>query len=255
MTYAATFPAWVFDNSPIDDPFGYGERAVKFLKALKHPKSRAKGNAFQLDPWQERIVRRIYGPRHADGRRIVRNVVMLLPRGNRKTSLGAGLALLHSVGPERVPGGQSLFAASDRKQARIGYEEALGIIHTDRRFKGKVRPIDSKNRVVHDKSRNVLEAISCDAGTQHGRTPNFALMDELHAWKKRELFDVIRTGLVKVPDTLLVIITTSGRGQENLAYEMIEYARKVARGDIDDPATLPILFETPKEADWKDARR
>lgn len=127
MAYAATFPAWVFDNSPIDDPFGYGERAVKFLKALKHPKSRAKGNAFQLDPWQERIVRRIYGPRHADGRRIVRNVVMLLPRGNRKTSLGAGLALLHSVGPERVPGGQSLFAASDRKQARIGYEEALGI--------------------------------------------------------------------------------------------------------------------------------
>lgn len=252
MAYTATFPAWVFDNTPIDDPFGYGERAVKFLKALKHPKSRAKGNAFQLDPWQERIVRRIYGPRHADGRRIVRNVVMLLPRGNRKTSLGAGLALLHSVGPERVPGGQSLFAASDRKQARIGYEEALGIIRIDKRLSGNVRPVDSKNRVIHDKSGNVLEAISCDAGTQHGRTPNFALMDELHAWKKRELFDVIRTGLVKVPDTLLVIITTSGRGQENLAYEMIEYARKVARGDIVDPATLPILFETPKEADWKD---
>ena len=24
----ATFPTWIYDESPIDDPFGYGERAV-----------------------------------------------------------------------------------------------------------------------------------------------------------------------------------------------------------------------------------
>jgi phage terminase large subunit-like protein len=252
MAKSDTFPHWIFDNTPIDDPFGYGERAVRFLKALKHPKSRAKSKAFTLDVWQERIVRRIYGPCHADGRRIVRNVTMLLPRGNRKTSLGAGLALLHSIGPERVDGGQTLFAASDRKQAKIGFDESIGIIRTERTFNGKIRIVDSKNRIFHDKSGNVLEAISCDAGTQHGRTPNFALVDELHAWKKRDLWDVIRTALVKIPDTLLMVITTAGRGQENLAYETIDYARKVARGEIHDPATLPILFETSQDADWTD---
>lgn len=55
----ATFPAWIYDGSPIDDPFGYGERAVTFLRRLKHPKSRAPKSAFTLDDWQERIVRRI----------------------------------------------------------------------------------------------------------------------------------------------------------------------------------------------------
>jgi len=252
MKVPATYPAWLFDESPIDDPFGYGERAVRFLHALKHPKSRSKHQAFELHPWQERIVRRIYGPCHADGRRKVRTVAMLLPRGNRKTSLGAGLALLHAIGPERVPGGESLFAAADRKQARIGYEEALGILRADRRLNGKFRALDYKNRLVHDKSSNRLEAISCDAATQHGRTPGFALVDELHAWKKRELWDVIRTGLVKTPNSLLCVISTAGRGQENIGWDIYDYARKVARGEIEDEATLPILFETPQDADWRD---
>ncbi|WP_421695480.1 terminase large subunit [Aestuariivirga sp.] len=252
MKVPDTYPAWLFDCSPIDDPLGHGERAIRFLHSLKHPKSRAPGQAFQLTPWQERLVRRIYGPCHPDGRRKVRNVLALLPRGGRKTSLGAGLALLHSFGPERIPGGQSLFAAADRKQARIGYEEALGILRADRKISGKVRALDYKNRLVHDKSANVLEAISADAATQHGRTPGFALVDELHAWKKRELYDVVRTGLVKVPGSLMCIISTAGRGQANVAWDLYDYARKVARGDIEDEGTLPVLFETPKDADWRD---
>lgn len=249
-----TTPAWIFDASAIPDPLGYGERAVDFLRRLKHPKSRLPGRAFDLPDWQERIVRRIYGPCDPDGRRIVRNVITLLPRGNRKTSLGAALALLHTIGPERVNGGQTIFAASDRKQARIGFEEAVGIIRAHRQVERAVRVLDYRNRIEHPKSGSVMEALSSDAGTQHGRTPTFALADKLHAWKKRDLWDVIRTGLVKVPGSLLCVITTAGRGQENIAWDVIDYARKVARGETDDPATLPILFETPRDADWRDER-
>src|SRR6266478_4706738 len=53
--------AWIYDNSPLPDPHGFGERAVKFINALRHPKSTLPKKQFQLDPWQERIVRRIYG--------------------------------------------------------------------------------------------------------------------------------------------------------------------------------------------------
>ncbi len=81
----------------IPDPFGYGQRAVDFLRSLKHPKSRLPGHAFQLDFWQEEIVRKIYGPCDEDGNRIVSDVVILIGRGNRKTSLGAALALLLSL--------------------------------------------------------------------------------------------------------------------------------------------------------------
>lgn len=247
-----TSPAWISDGSEIPDPFGHGQRAVDFLRLLKHPKSRLPGRAFDLPEWQERIVRRIYGPCHPDGRRVVRTVVMLLPRGNRKTSLGAALGLLHTIGPERIPGGQAVCAASDREQARIAYEEAAGICLADRRISSKLRFVDSRHRFEHPKSGTRLRAISCDAARQHGGTPNFALVDELHAWPKRDLWDVLRTGLVKTPGTLCVVITTAGRGQENVAWDIVDYARKVARGEVDDPATLPILFETPADADWRD---
>lgn len=247
-----TYPTWVFDKSAIPDPLGCGERAVRFLRALKHPKSTARGRAFQLDPWQERIVRRIYGPRHDDGTRIVRTVVMLLPRGNRKTSLAAALALLHTIGPERVPGGEVISAAADRKQARLAFAEALGIAREHKKIAGVVNVQDYRNRLTYPKDGSFYEAISAEAGTQHGRTPVFVLADELHAWPKRDLWDVLRSGLPKTRGSLVVIATTAGRGQENIAFEIVDYARKVARGEIDDPATLPILFETPADADWHD---
>jgi len=122
----SAFPHWIYDGSPIPDPLGYGQEAVDFIRALKHPASTAPRRAFQLYEWQERIVRRIYGPRDADGERLVREVFLYLPRGNRKTALSAALATLHLLGPEAVPAGQIIFGASDREQAGIGFREAAG---------------------------------------------------------------------------------------------------------------------------------
>ncbi len=245
-------PCSTSDFAHIPDPFGYGERAVRFLRNLRHPKSMLPGKPFQLDPWQEEIVRKIYGPRYPDGRRIVRTVAMMLPRGNRKTSLGAALALLHTIGPENVAGGEVMNAASDRKQARIAYEEALNIIRCDSRISDKVKLTDSRNRIQNPKTGAFMEAVSSDAATAHGHTPVFALVDEIHVWKKRDLWEAIRSGLVKVPGSLLVVISTAGRGQENLAWGFFDYARKVARGEIADESVLPILYEAPRDADWQD---
>lgn len=248
----STFPAWIFDGSEIADPMGRGERAVRWLGKLKHPKSPLPGKPFQLHPWQERIVRAIYGPRHEDGSRIVKTVVLLLPRGNRKTSLAAALALLHTIGPERVPGGEVISAAADRKQARLAYAEALGIVRTVPQAAAHTRVVDYRNRLTFPRDGSFYEAISADAGTQHGRTPAFVLADELHAWPKRDLWDVLRSGLVKQKGSLLVVATTAGRGQENVAWDIVDDARRVARGEVDDPSILPILFEAERDCDWTD---
>lgn len=262
-----TRPARPASGNPfpeIPDPFGYGQRAVDFLRSLKHPKSRLPDQRFQLDTWQEKIVRQIYGPCHGDGRRIVSDVVILIARGNRKTSLGAALALLHTHGPEAVPGGEVIFAAGDKKQARIAYSEALGVLHAgDANLwkKGQAnRATDPTKTIRLQDYRNTiqfpngsfLEAISNDHGTQHGRTPAFALCDELHAWSRRDLWDVIDTGLTKTANSLRVTITTAGRGQDTIGHEVIERARKIARGDIVEPSTLAFLFEVPADADWRD---
>jgi phage terminase large subunit-like protein len=252
---ACAFPAWIYDNSPIADPLGHGERAVTFLKRLRHPNSDAPGSAFQLAPWQERIVRRIYAPRHPDGRRIVQNVFLLVPRGNRKTSLAAALALLHTIGPERVPAGQVLFAAADREQAGIGFREAANILRMDKRLIAAVRIYDAYNapkQIVFNAENVSLRTLSSDGGAAHGLTPTFTLIDEIHIWKGRDLWEALRSGAAKVDNSLTVIATTAGRGAETLASEQFDYARRVAIGEIDNPAYLPILFAAQPDDDWQD---
>lgn len=245
-------PAWISDNSPIDDPLGYGQRAVDFLKALTHPKSRLPGRAFQLDPWVERVVRKIYGPRDDDGQRLVRTAMILCPRGARKTSIGAALVCLHTFGPERVPSGQVVSCAADQKQSRIAYDEALGIVQADSSIASKLKLRPGTYKIQHPKKGATYEAISSDGATQHGRSVNFLMSDECHAWKNRSLWEAMRTSLAKTAESLHVITTTAGRGQDNLAFEIYDYARKVAFGEIPDTSFLPILFEPSKDADWRD---
>jgi phage terminase large subunit-like protein len=250
-----SYPAWIYDGSEIEDPFGRGERAVQFLRALRHPKSILPKRAFLLDEWQERIIRRIYGPRDEHGNRIVKTVVLLLPRGNRKTSLSAALALIHTIGPERQPAGECIFAAADRQQAGIAFKEAVGIVREDKRLVAKTRIYDAHNsakKITYPDEGSFLEVISGDAGPQHGRTPAFVLADELHIWPNRFLWEALTTGLDKTDNPLLVVATTAGRGQDNVAFEIVEDARKVARGEVDDPSILPILFEAGKDDDWRD---
>ncbi len=249
--YPAGYPAWLFDDSPIPDPHGKGERAVRFLKACRHPKSTLPGRAFQLDRWQERLIRRIYGDTLPDGTRRIKTVFALIPRGNRKTTLGAAMSLLH-LGPERIPRSQVMSAAVDRDQARIALEEMVGVIRAHPRTEEAFAVQDTKSRITHTKSGAFYRAMSADAATAHGRTPVFALVDELHAWKKRDLWDAIKTGLVKTPGSLLVVTTTAGIGHENLVYEQYKHAKAVATGHIKDESFLPVLFETGPDEDWKD---
>lgn len=251
----------------IPDPFGYGQRAVDFIRSLKHPLSTLPDQSFQLDPWVERIVRQIYGPRHPNGNRIVKQAVILVPRGNRKTTLTGALTLLHAKGPERRPGGQLVSVAADMKQAKLVFKEVAGMIDSDYAFAPNVgnsaKAIDQARgaKIRGYQSKIVFpggieyEAIASDAGTAQGKTPSLIIADEIHAWLKRdprELWGAMRAGAAKVANSLTVVTTTAGAGQENLAFDVIDYARKVARGEIDDPATLPILYEAPRDADWRD---
>jgi phage terminase large subunit-like protein len=251
-----TFPHWIYDNTPIGDPLGCGERAVEFLRKLKHPKSTLPRKQFQLDPWQERLVRKVYGPRNPDGTRIINTVVILVPRGNRKTSLSAALALLHTIGPELISGGEVIFAASDRKQAGIAFKEARGIVQADKKHLVPATKVydafNSAKKIAYPKEGVELEVVSSDAPSQEGRTPTFVLADEIHVWRGDGLWKVLTNGLDKIDNSLLVIATTAGRGQDNIAYEVIERARKIARGEIVDPSWLPVLFESAPDVDFTD---
>ncbi len=253
----ATFPAWLFDGSEIPDPLGKGERVIQWVRRLKHPKNRAHGNAFELDSWQERILRRLYGDCNPDGSRKFRRLCLLLPRGNRKTSLCALIALIELIGPESVPGALILSAASAREQSRELFKELSLITLFDKRLQRHLRVKPSAGEITYPAHGAEYKAVSADGNVQHGKTPSLVIADELHVWKGirgRELWDALNSALVKTRNTLLIVATTAGRGQDNIAHEFVTYCSKVQSGEITDPHTLPIIFSTEKDDDWSDER-
>lgn len=260
MAAKSSFPDWVYDTSPIPDPLGFGQRAVDFLRSLRHIKSTAPGRAFTLYPWQERIIRAIYGPRDADGNRIVRWVFFYIPRGNRKTTLSAALALLHLFGPEKVAGGEIVFAAGDKRQASIAFKEAREIVSLDRRLVKATKIINQRNAAREIESlipgyESKLEVVSSDGSRQNGTTPSFVLCDEIHAWKEAagaEMWEVLESGISKGSNGLIVTATTAGRGATGFAADQYAYARSVATGEVLDPSCLPIMFEIQEGDDWTD---
>ncbi|MDY8107769.1 terminase TerL endonuclease subunit [Fulvimarina sp. 2208YS6-2-32] len=260
----ATTPTWINDGSEIPDPFGFGEEAVQWLRKLKHPKNPAPGHPFELSEWQERIIRKIFGPCYTEdnpelgqkkGHRIARRVCLLLPRGNRKTSLCAAISLLMLRGPARLPGTLLLSAASTADQSRELFREAALIVQHDSRLDKHMQVKTGVGSISYPKSSTLYRAVSANGPGMHGKTPYLVICDELHAWEGnagRELWKSLDSARVKVPNSLFIVATTAGRGQENLAWEFVSRAIKVQNGEIDDPGLLPIVFAADKDDDWKD---
>lgn len=243
---------WIFDDSPIPDPHGKGERAIKFIRALKHPKSSKQDKAFQLDRWQERIIRRVIGDTDENGQRKIKTVFLMVGRGNRKTTLAGALAALFTFGPERTPSGRAYSIANSRDQAALTFDELEGIVKAHPRIHEACDVQPTLKRVTHGKSGARFAALSNEAKTAHGLTPNFCFADELHEFAKADLYEAMTTGLNKTAGSLLFIGTTAGVGTTTAAYSVYEYALKIARGHVDDPAFLPIIFQMEKSDDWRD---
>lgn len=241
---------WLFgDPKDIPDPLGRADRALAFQRLLKHPKSAAPDKALIFDLWQENLTRRILGPVDEDGNRLVQTVYLQVGKGSHKTSWAAVMALIFTFGPERIPDGASYVVAADKSQARVAFREALGIVNMVPQIAGVTRPIDSKNQLIHPKSGASFEALASGGAKIHGRTPNFILVDELWAHQKSATWDAMRENADKDDNTLTVIATTAGRGNESPDYPVYQRAKRIQAGEIVDPSFLPVIFEAGPDDD------
>ena len=248
-------PIFSPDPALYPDPDGRADRICRFIRRLRLWEGRFAGQQFNLHPFQESIVRRIYGPSAPDGRRLVRRACIWIPRGNAKTTLASALALAHFMGPEAEAGGQVIQAAADRENAGIAFKHSWEMVKQDAALYRRVAPIESRKMLNHPGTASVLKAVSSEAYSKHGMNCSFFLADEVHAWPPadaRNLFTVIADSMVKREEPLTVVISTAGEGVGGLAWDLWDYSHRVARGEIDDPTFAPIIFAAPPDADWRD---
>src|SRR5690606_25583955 len=102
------------------------ELVIRFLRSLRQTKGEWAGQPLDLMPWQERIVRDLFGTLRPDGRRQYRTAYIEMPRKAGKSTLAAAIALYLLF--EGEPGAEVYPAAADREQARIVFEQAKAMV-------------------------------------------------------------------------------------------------------------------------------
>jgi len=230
------------------------DNAIWRINQLSHTKGPFAGQSFNLRPWQVQIIRKLFTERK-DGRRQYRTCLLMLPRKNGKTELAAALAIYFLLFDGEI-GGEVYSAAADKDQAGLVFGVAAQMIRNepelDAEQGGCCEIVDSQKRIVHRKSGSFYRAISAEAYSKHGFNASVVIYDELHAAPNRELWDVLSTSQGARAQPLMFAISTAGFDRHSILWELYQHAKRVEENPALDPTFLPIIYEAPEGADWKD---
>ena len=223
-------------------------KVITFIeKGLVHTKGELANKPFILEEWQKNIISKLFGWKHKKtGLRKYRTLYLEVPRKNGKSTLIAGLSL-YLLFADGEAGAEIYAAAAERKQA--------GIIHHQAKEMIEASPILTKHcKIFRDSvtfKNSFYRVISADAGTKHGFNAHAILIDELHAQKTRELFDVLTTSTGARRQPLTILITTAGYDKNSICGQMNNYSKKLLSNKIKDETFLPVIYSADKEDDWK----
>lgn len=227
------------------------ERGVAFFERLRHTKGKWAGVPFQLAPYQDRVIRDVFGTVNKDGTRQYRTVYIEVPRKNGKSELGGGFAL-KLLAADGEPGPEVYGAAFSRDQASIVFRVASTMVKSAPFLSQQLRVVDSTKRITFPKMNGFYRAIPGEVEQAHGFNMNGGVFDEFHTQKTRFLYDALATSVGAREQPLLVIITTAGYDRESICFELHEYAEAILRGAIADPTFYPCVFSAGEDEDWTD---
>lgn len=237
---------------------GDGEFAIDFAETFgsigKDGIAGRAGEALCLRDWQKELLKRLYA-RDENGGLVATTALLGLPRKNGKSALSSAAIGLYSLIAEGINGGEVIAVAAEKEQARIVFGEAKRMVESSELV--ELCQI-YKDSIYVPSTNSVFKVVSAEAYSKEGLNPSRVIMDELHAHKNRDLFDVFSLAMGnrgKIGQ--LVAITTAGvktdsTGSDSICYSLYNYGKRVASGEIIDPAFFMAWWEAPQDGDHKD---
>jgi phage terminase large subunit-like protein len=176
------------------------------------------GSAFALQAYQRRDLVPYF-----DG---CRELVILLPKKNGKSTLIAALALYHLL---TVPNAECIIVAASREQADIVLRQARMFVRQSPSLSKELEIQQRTIRVRGEEGR--IRILASDADTLDGALPTLAIVDELHRHKSADAYGVLRNGLGPRNGQIITISTAGSRSDSPLgqiraqAHQLPTFAR------------------------------
>lgn len=237
---------WVFDLEKANRPIEFIE------KFCKQSKGRWIGQPLKLELFQKAMLQAIFGFVHKEsGLRRCREVFILLGRKNGKSTLMSALGLYMMVG-DGEGGAEVYCVAVKRDQARIVFTEAVNMVSQSPAIRKHLRK--RKTDLYFPATFSKFEPLASESNSLDGLNSHHVIIDELHAIKDRNLYDVMKQSMAARQQPLLTIITTAGFHRQGIFDDIYEYACKVLDGEIEDERFLAFIYELDDRNEWLDYR-
>ena len=249
-------PMWL---TPIPDDLLHsvrGETAIEFVERLgiitKDSVAGRAGQPLHLRDWQKNLIRYLYAD---DGRGGFRNRVSLvgMPRKQGKSAMASSLAVFDTYFGGN--GAEVYSVAAEKEQARIVFADAKRMIEANPDLNAMAKLY--RDAIEIPSTNSVYRVLSAESFSKEGLSATAVWMDELHAQKNRELFDVMQLSMgARGNKAHLVAITTAGvksdsTGKDSIAYTLYQYGQKISTSEVDDPAFFMAWWEAPKDSDYR----
>lgn len=223
-------------------------RPIEFIeKFCKHSKGQWAGKPVILDLWQKAIIQTVFGFVDDKGFRKYREVFIVVARKNGKSTLlsAIGLYMLFADGEG---GAQVCCVASKKDQAKIVFEEASNMVSQSKLLKKHIRK--RKGDLYVDLTFSTFEPLASDSNTLDGLNMHCGILDEVHAWKDRNIYDVSKQSMGARQQPLLFTITTAGFVRENIYDSLYELSEDILNGTKKDDRFICFIYELDSRKEW-----
>lgn len=232
------------------------KHAIEFIENYcRHSKGKMGGKPFILELWQKALVAATFGIVHKiDGTRKFQEVMLVVGRKNGKSTLAAAIGLYLQIA-DGEPGAEIYAVATKKDQAKIIWLEAKRMVKKSPSLNKRMKTLVSEINAEFNDS--FFRPLGRDSDSLDGLNVHGALLDEVHAWKDQNLYDVVVDGTTAREEPLVFITTTAGTVRESVFDIKYDEAERVING-YEDPEGyknerfLPVIYELDNRKDWID---
>ncbi|MGL5085320.1 MAG: terminase large subunit [Clostridium sp.] len=239
---------WEYDSKKAN-------HAMEFVENYcKHSKGKMGGKPFIMELWQKALVASTFGFIHKiDGTRKHREIILVVARKNGKSTLASAIGLYMQIA-DGEPGAEVYAVATRKDQAKVIWLESKRMVKKSPTLLKRIKPLVGE--LIGEINDSIFKPLGSDSDGLDGLNVHCGTLDEIHAWKDKNLYDVIVDGTTAREEPIIFITTTAGTIRESVYDMKYDECERIINGYIDgsyvDERVLPIIYELDNRKEWID---
>ena len=216
------------------------------------------GEPFELQRWQIFVTVNLLGWYHKDSEeRRFKEAFIMVARKNGKTSFIAALSFAVGI-LQRRSGSKQYIVANSLKQTMQAFE----FLKFNMNYHGLAD--DPDMRILDNSFNHRIEyqfedeegrpdglvdinALASNPDSQDSFNCNFAIADEMAAYKKAKQYTLFKDAQKAYRNKLIIGITTAGDNANSFGYRHMEYALKVVDGTVSDDTFFVLIARADQD--------